>query len=725
MPFAPHRITEPHRWAPGTTGGPSPHRLPFRPDIEGLRGIAVLLVVAYHVGLPFVGGGFVGVDVFFVLSGFLITGLLRQEADATGTISLPAFYARRVRRLLPAATVVLAGTLLLTALVQAPLELASVAETSRAAAAFVSNIRFWRASADYFAEANGTNPLLHTWSLSVEEQFYLVCPAFVLLLVRRGAPARRLAWALAAVFAASWAASSWYTAAHQPTAFFHAPLRAWEFAAGALLSLAPARGRSVATSARDARAVRLGGWLGLVLVVGAAIGISSTSAFPGTAAMIPVGGTVLLLAAGADATAGSVGRLLSSGWLQWIGQRSYAWYLWHWPVIVLGAAASPGAGPAVRAALAVVALGLAAATYVAVETPTRRARGAWGRPWPAIGVGLLLILGSVAGAEGVRRWAIATADDPANRAYSAAATEAPRIYADGCDALLLSVEVRVCTYGQSDAGTTVVLFGDSHVAQWFPALEEIAGQRRWRLVVVTKSGCVTADVPVLSRRFGRRFTECEAWRSAALDSIRRWRPALVVMANSSYHVLDAEGPSPESATYAGRRRITADEWGAGLSRTLRSLDDAGVPVALVRDTPWPGFAVPSCLARPTWFRWQESLCVVDRQAALKDDVARAERRAVARFANQRFLDFTDLFCGPRVCPPTIDGVIAYRDGDHITPAAARHLAPALGAALDEFALAPTEAVERDRLEAAPLRRNGLVLSPRPPEAALSGSPAPR
>ncbi len=724
MPLAPNPSTVPHRWAAGTTGGPSAHRLPFRPDIEGLRGIAVLLVVAYHVGLPLAGGGFVGVDVFFVLSGFLITGLLRQEAATTGTISLPAFYARRVRRLLPAATVVLAGTVLLAALVLAPLEVVPVAETTQAAAAFVSNVKFWRASADYFAAASGTNPLLHTWSLSVEEQFYLVCPAFVLLLVRRGAPARRLAWPHAAVFAATWAAASWYTAAHQPTAFFQAPLRAWEFAAGALLSLAPAGERSSAARPRDARALLLGGWLGLVLVLGAAAGLSSTSAFPGTAAMLPVGGTVLLLAAGADGAAGSVGRLLSSGWLQWIGQRSYSWYLWHWPILVLGAVAIPGAGPAARTTLALGALALAAATYVAVEGPARRARGAWGRPWPAIGVGLLLILGSVAGAEGVRRWAMAAADGPAHRSFSVAASDAPRIYADGCDTPMTSDAVRTCVYGHADAGTTVVLFGDSHVAQWFPALEEIAGQRGWRLLVVTKSGCVTADVPVLSRRLGRRFTECEAWRDAALDSIRRWRPSLVVTANSSYHVLDADGPSPEAVTYAGRRRITAGEWSAGLSRTLRSLDDAGVPVAVIRDTPWPGFAVPSCLARPAWFRWQESLCAVERRAALKDDVARAERRAVARFPNQRFLDFTDRFCGARVCAPRIDGVIAYRDGDHITVALALHLAPMLRAALDEYALAPGDGDgdgDGDRLEGSD-GRDRLVLSP---EATASPSRAPR
>jgi hypothetical protein len=195
-----------------------------------------------------------------------------------------------------------------------------------------------------------------------------------------------------------------------------------------------------------------------------------------------------------------------------------------------------------------------------------------------------------------------------------------------------------------------------------------------------------------------------------------------VTANSSYHVLDAEGPSPEAAAYAGRRRITADEWSAGLSRTLRSLDDAGVPVAVIRDTPWPGFPVPACLARPGWLRWRESPCAVERQAALKDEVARAERRAVARFPDQRFLDFTELFCGPRVCPPTIDGVIAYRDGDHITVAFARHLAPALGAALDEYALSPGEGDvgdddgDFDRLEAPPGGRDRLVLSPEAPTA---------
>ena len=367
----------------------------FRPDVEGLRGLAVLVVVLFHAGLAGMGGGFVGVDVFFVISGFLITGLLVREHGRTGRISLLRFYARRVRRLLPAATVVLVATLIAALILMSPLDRSTVSLDAVASALSVGNVRFAAAAGDYFTSLAAPSPFLHFWSLAVEEQFYLVWPALILLVARGVHARRRIMVTLAVVVIASFAANLFLTDAAANWAFYSLPTRAWELGLGGLLAVG-----ATSIARIPSNLVGLAGWLGLGAVVAAVMTFDSGLAYPGVAALLPAAGAVSLLASGTSAI--GPGRLMSVGPLRFLGRISYSLYLVHWPVLILGPLALGSAqGGSVRGGLVILSVAIAFGLWALVETPFRTGFPSLSpRPRRTIGFGLSAILAVVVLAAG-------------------------------------------------------------------------------------------------------------------------------------------------------------------------------------------------------------------------------------------------------------------------------------------------------------------------------------
>jgi peptidoglycan/LPS O-acetylase OafA/YrhL len=674
---------------PSQRDSPPPSVLPaertFRPDVEGLRAVAVLLVVAAHAGVPFLAGGYAGVDVFFVISGFLITGLLLREAEQTGRISVARFYARRAVRLLPAATLVLAATLLAARLFLPVVRLSEFVRDALSAAGYVANLRFAATGTDYLNADASPSPFQHFWSLAVEEQFYLVWPLLILAAAHLARRRRPLAALLATLVAASFALSVTETARSAPWAYFGPHTRAWELGAGALLALAGTRVRRL-----PARALL--GWAGLAAIVLAALRFDDATPFPGWRAAVPVAGAVALIAAGGRGP----GMLLGIRPMQTVGRLSYSWYLWHWPVLLIGPAALGLAGTLRdRLLLASAALALAWATHRWVENPLRRRTrhglllGAGFSAVTAAVAALLLVLPHAIPVGAVvpdLRATLAAAADPAatlarsiedghrmralpanlTPALAAAGQDRPRVWPDRCNVdWPVTTAPDGCVYGDLAGTRTVVLYGDSHAAQWFPALEGIALARHWRLVDITKSSCSAADLPLWHDVYKRRFTECEAYHRSAIGRIQRLRPDLVVI-GSSFNYRPAY---PEADLAA--------QWRGAWDRTLAELRGTGARIVGIADTPYQDGSVPGCLASPA-NQGDAGNCGESLRGALHGRVQRQVFLAYAGSPRTTIIDPVTWFCTD-VCPTVVGNVLVYRDSNHMTTAYATALTPLLDA----------------------------------------------
>ena len=653
----------------------------FRPDIQGLRALAVGGVVAYHFGLSALPGGFAGVDIFFVISGWLITTHLMGEITETGRLDLWRFYARRARRLLPAALFVILATLTAGYFILAPQEQALYSRGAMFASAYAINLWLLRWSFDYFAADALSNPFIHFWSLSVEEQFYLVWPA-LLLFAAWLRPGRRMAVAVIGVAGlASFAACLWLTSLSPAWAFYFSPLRAWEFAAGGLATLAPAALWQQRPWLRSAQ-----GWLGLALIAVAYLSLSEDLPFPGWYALLPVAGTVLVLLSGAGeenhAAATSPARwqalapasLLSLPPLQWVGTLSYSLYLWHWPIIVYAGMLAPDLSVLQRFGCGALALALAFLTYHLIENPARR--GGW-LTAGARALAPALALTGVGVAAAYANAHLATRNiDPAQRGIEQAAEQPSIARANDKNCLLdfHTVKPKPCTFGPVDAAHTIVLFGDSHADHWSTPLVEAARRNDTKVVTYLKSSCRASRLSTFNTVLKRDYTECDAWREQAIADIIRRKPRLVVISEFSIGNLTRDMPA------AGRKAETA-RWQAGLRSTLQAFSQAGVETAVIRDTPIGDSFADSCVARALWWREPPSRCDTPRAQAANDGAAAQERAVVKSVPDTRYVDLTDRFCGPTQCHVFIGGKLAFRDRHHLATAFAETLEGPLEKAL--------------------------------------------
>lgn len=644
------------------------HALPFRKDIEGLRAVAILLVVCAHAGVPWLEGGFVGVDVFFVLSGYLITGLLLREFDARGRIDLAAFYARRIQRLLPGLLLVVACTSAAAMVLLAPFEQVPQARAAAAATTWTSNFWFALQKLDYFGPAADTNLFLHTWSLGVEEQFYLLWPAWMLFLLGAwrwqglGHKHRRLARGMVGTVLACLLLSVFLTYAKPQFGFYMVFSRGWQFALGALVFLhldgkAPGRIRQLA------------GWAGLAGILVAALLLDAHTAYPGGWALLPSIGAALVLAAGrGNAPASQAGALLSTRPMQAIGRVSYAWYLWHWPVLLLGASLLPAPTGWQRAGFVAVSLGLAAMSYVLVESPLRRSRWLRARPTLVLLLGVMAmgacLAASLSWARHARQWE----HSPDQARYVKVRARFPLIYAGGCDEWYSTATVKACLFGSPRAPHLAVLMGDSIAGQWFPALQQLYDRPGWRLVVMTKSSCPMVDQPIFYARIGREYVECEQWRNTAIGALEQMRPDIVIFSSVP--------------TYA----YTTDEWREGTARVLAAIAPSTQRIAVLAPTPVLPFDGPACLARRDWRRrWLPVAdhCQSDSSARGINGVERALAEAVARTPSAQLVDMDPFVCPGGRCLAERDGKVIYRDNEHLALDYVETLAEPLGRALGQ------------------------------------------
>jgi peptidoglycan/LPS O-acetylase OafA/YrhL len=652
-----------------------------------MRGIAVLLVVLYHVGIPGVRGGFIGVDVFFVLSGFLITDLLVKEAARTGRISFVQFYARRTRRLLPAAILVLTVTLAASLLVLSPLEQFRYARSAVATSIYVSNLHFMRQATDYFGPNLASDPFLHTWSLAVEEQFYLVWPMLIAIGFSGRRPVGRLVKLIIAVCILSLAACVWLTVVKKPWAFFGSPLRAWEFGIGGLACLAP-----VAALRERPGLCRALGWGGLVTVLIGAATLTGQMLFPGPWAVIPAIGTVGMLLAGTGMPGTGVGLPLGSPPLQHLGRLSYSWYLWHWPVLVLALAVAPDLSVPARALFALGALCAAALAFGLVENRIRFHPALLPRPRASLGLAAVLSLAGLIFGLGSYRYSRALLTHQPQHSYAKAVGDGPSLARRGCFMSEQRKGLRQCVFGDSTSSTTLVLFGDSHAAQWFPALEQIAMDRRWRLISMVRASCPVATVPVYDPRGGEEQAECAVWRRLALRQIMELRPTLLVMANSVGYI-KRPGES------GGLSQLSYRQWEDGVRTTFVTLDSAGIRGLFFRDTPRPKEDVPICLSRAQYFGWDSSECNAEREGAVYPEIYRLEQEAARGLTHISTIDLSDLVCGPVTCETVQHGLVVYRDHSHLTATFNRSLAPALSQRLTPLITADAARPESHSTEA--------------------------
>jgi peptidoglycan/LPS O-acetylase OafA/YrhL len=655
--------------------------LRFRPDIEGLRAVAIVFVVLYHAGLRRAGGGFLGVDVFFVLSGFLITGIIVDEIASSGTLSLVNFWARRARRLLPAATFITLVVLVANAVLLSPFDQITRAETAKAFAVYASNILFAVRSTDYFSGAATRDPLLHTWSLSVEEQYYLFFAPLLLLLAvvtrKHGVALFRRSLTAATVILSlvSIVGCVLVVRRYPVIAFYVLPPRAWEFGLGALTVLATrdwgvgSRTSERTTTPRIVPALlellAMGSMLGLLF---SAVYLREGRVLPlGLATLIPTLSTVGLLLSGSTARPTLMARGLALPPMRLIGRLSYSWYLWHWPMLVY--LRERVTSPSMKMTIAVAMLSLipAAVTYQWIESPIRFSRFLQRNARYAVGGAVVL----AALTYGAATWAIHHANavlaTPRMAAIMAVRTKA-RVYADGCQVALLDRVSPPCIYGPGRNDTTLVLFGDSHSAHWFPAFDSVASLRGWKLVNLTKTGCPSVNVPL--NNLGRRYVECEDWRRYAINRIVKMHPTMVVVTNDRTYNIIVGQQQPLTDTSAVARRA----WHDGLVQTLTELTPSGARVLVLEDTPQPGVDVPRCLVK---YIDKPTQCDVPPSRALHPGMAGLERHAASVVPGVSYFSMNAHLCDEKICPVSRDGVVRFSDKDHLAVRFSGMLAPAL------------------------------------------------
>ena len=693
---APVAENSPHRNA-------APKPSAFRADIQGLRALAVGIVLLYHLWPDRFHGGFTGVDVFFVISGFLITSHLINTPPRSWS-DVAKFWARRIRRLLPASLLVLFVVGVATFLTAPQSIWADTGRQILSAGLYVVNWDFAISSVDYLAADNAPSPVQHFWSLSVEEQFYFVWPMIIglafLLGMKFGRSKRIVGFTILGVFLASFVFSLWYTASEPAMAYFVTPTRMWELAAGGLVAVFVIYIRPDRVPFSS-----LLGWIGLAGIVAGTFLIRADMPFPGYIAAVPVASTALVILADSRGPA-SVLPLLSLRPVRFLGDISYSVYLWHWPLIVLvpylsakmGASESLGAMDNIAIILVSILAAWASTTWV--ENRFRKASLLGGLKrtfgFAALAMALVAALGlsqmvvanrivehnedklqsalddpdSCLGAASL----LPSAKDNPNcedmdslqMEPAAAKNDKSEAYADGCWASAPYRDRPECTYG--DGSKHVALVGNSHAGHWLPTLERLADKNDWTITTFLASNCSISTLPQELSTPGEA-KGCQDYADWVVERTTQGGFDAVITSERQSTPLQGMGwDETEEKAPEGHRDI------------LQSWIDAKLDAVVVRDTPYPGaedINVPDCVAKheddveecsgtPESWHWMDPLAASARTFDSK---------------NLSVVYPQDWFCPDGRCEPVIGGVVTYFDTAHITATYAKTLAPQFDASL--------------------------------------------
>ena len=613
------------------------------PQIQALRAFAAVLVVIYHAKIT--SGGYIGVDIFYVISGYLITGLLLRELENTGTLALKAFYLRRIKRLLPTSFFVLAITAITAWWLYPSTMRADLGRDIAAAGIYISNYLFAFWQMDYQNLSAIPPVVIHYWSLAVEEQFYLFWPFIIFALYKRGGRAT-VGKAIALITTASFLFSLYQTSVAPIWAFYSLPTRAWELGVGALLLYIPARIKFSQNYL----------WIALALFIYGTFQFRDNTPFPGTAALVPVIATAISIAA-----VHSWPRILNlignHRLVQWLGAISYPLYLWHWPLLVIPVVyLGRGLHIYERFFCVLATLLLADLTHRFIEEPLRHAKlsrktilrgGAI-----ATTFSLVLSFGIYSSHSDLIKLRDGTVFSLTE------VMQKPIVYDDGCHVNNGETTSPDCRYGVVGASKKIVLFGDSHAAQWMPTLEKMAREKNFELISLTKSACPgPAVVKVNTGEY--KNSDCSAWRAYAYKRITSIQPVAVIVAGMQH--FDMPSGYPDRASW----------WREGQRKTLAALRGSSPHIIYLSDTPHPNRDIPSCIAAGKIERCNGS-----------------ERSTPIYTSGYQQINPTPWLC-TRTCPGVIGSTVVYRDASHLTVAMARSLSVELEKALTRLGVFST------------------------------------
>ncbi len=702
----------------------------FRQDIQGLRALAVLLVILDHAKIGPFHGGFIGVDVFFVISGFLITGLLVSEAERTGRVSLLGFYARRARRILPAATLVIVATVGAGAYYLSAVEASGAIKDALWATFFAANFKLARDGTDYFQNDTPPSPLQHYWSLAVEEQFYVVWPLLVLLLclyaawrARRSSGQRSLGprvrdlgvSPLVVIVGVSFAYSVSYSTTDPVSAYFSPFTRAWELGIGALIACLSTRLILLKPTVQAALS-----WGGLVAVGVAALVYDGTTVFPGYAAALPVVGTAALLACGLRPAAWGPQRLLSLLPMRALGDWSYSLYLWHWPALIIAAEVFGVFSLGRRLAVVALVVPLSAASYYFVENPVRtakifrvrRLRGVLLYPavviltLPMLAAANAVVEGEVNGGgppitvdefgQGTGGPTPGFSQDPvvalvqasvkaAQNGYEIPADLKPSLLDLGtdipdlgkCQYFEINNDRPLCPRGDTEGDKTLVLIGDSHARQWVPALDELSQRYGYTAYFLIREGCPSSDVTPWMVH-GGPSTDCEAFQDWAREQVEELQPDVVLLGSEA----NRRGFS-DDGELVNDEPTMATLYREGMEREIDYLAPNAGRVIVIGDP-------PAVMEHP-------GRCLSERDATLESCLSSEDKvsltyidslRQAAKNKGVVFVETAAWFCADGLCPSVVGDYIAHRDRTHISQSYAGYLTDELEG---QIQLGPTDA----------------------------------